>query len=92
VILTYPQAQGIIQTSWNWPAGRKDMEIYGQTGYVVTVDDRTMRLRMRADRREKTLRLPPAPPGSATRSIIWPPWCAAWKKLSRATCGRWKMP
>jgi len=63
VILTYPQAQGIIQTSWNWPAGRKDMEIYGQTGYVVAVDDRTMRLRMRADRREKTLRLPPALPG-----------------------------
>ena len=37
------------------------MEIYGQTGYVVALDDRTLRVRMRADRREKTLRLPPAP-------------------------------
>ncbi|MGD0006342.1 MAG: Gfo/Idh/MocA family oxidoreductase [Anaerolineaceae bacterium] len=32
VILTYPHAQGIIQGSWNWPVGRKDMEIYGQSG------------------------------------------------------------
>jgi len=61
VILTYPHAQGIIQGSWNWPVGRKDMEIYGQSGYVVAVDDRTMRVRMRQDRREKTMNLPPAP-------------------------------
>jgi predicted dehydrogenase len=61
VILTYPHAQGIIQGSWNWPVGRKDMEIYGERGYVVAVDDRTMRMRMRSDRSEKTLNLPPAP-------------------------------
>jgi predicted dehydrogenase len=61
VILTYPQAQGIIQASWNWPVGRKDMEIYGKSGYVVAVDDRTMRMRMRGDSLEKTLALPPAP-------------------------------
>src|SRR5262252_3461358 len=37
IILTYPKAQAIIQASWNWPFDRKDMEIYGQTGYVITV-------------------------------------------------------
>jgi predicted dehydrogenase len=35
IVLTYPRAQGIIQASWNWPYNRKDMEIYGQTGYVL---------------------------------------------------------
>ena len=39
VILTYPHAQAIIQGSWNWPFARKDMEIYGATGYVDTLYD-----------------------------------------------------
>jgi predicted dehydrogenase len=37
VILTYPHSQAILQGSWNWPFARKDMEIYGSTGYVDTV-------------------------------------------------------
>ncbi len=45
IILTYPHAQGIIQASWNWPVGRKDMEVYGQTGYVNTIDGLNMRIR-----------------------------------------------
>jgi predicted dehydrogenase len=36
IILTYPHAQAIIQGSWNWPFSRKDMEIYGATGYIDT--------------------------------------------------------
>lgn len=35
IVLTYPKAQGIIQASWNWPFDRKDMEVYGQAGYVL---------------------------------------------------------
>jgi predicted dehydrogenase len=61
VILTYPHMQGIIQGSWNWPVGRKDMEIYGTNGYLVAVDDQTMRVRMREESSEQTLRLPAAP-------------------------------
>jgi glucose-fructose oxidoreductase len=37
ILLTYPHAQAIIQGSWNWPFDRKDMEIYGATGYVDTL-------------------------------------------------------
>jgi predicted dehydrogenase len=37
IILTYPRAQAIVQASWNWPFDRKDMEVYGQTGYVITL-------------------------------------------------------
>jgi predicted dehydrogenase len=34
LILTYPKTQGIIQASWNWPFNRKDMEVYGKTGFA----------------------------------------------------------
>ena len=35
IILTYPHMQVIIQASWNWPYGRKDMIVYGKSGYVL---------------------------------------------------------
>ncbi|HEY2720901.1 MAG TPA: Gfo/Idh/MocA family oxidoreductase [Chitinophagaceae bacterium] len=35
IIVTYPKALGIIQASWNWPFGRKDIEIYGKHGYMI---------------------------------------------------------
>lgn len=35
IILTYPNAQGIIQASWNWPYNRKDIEVYAVKGYLV---------------------------------------------------------
>jgi predicted dehydrogenase len=47
IILTYPKAQAIIQASWNWPFGRKDMEVYGQTGYLITVLNDDLRVRLK---------------------------------------------
>ena len=38
IILTYPKAQALVQGSWNWPIGRKDMELYGQKGYLYAHD------------------------------------------------------
>ncbi|MCX6048772.1 MAG: Gfo/Idh/MocA family oxidoreductase, partial [Chloroflexi bacterium] len=61
IILTYPQAQCIIQGSWNWPLGRKDIEIYGTHGYLVAVDALHMRLRLRGEANETAHTLPPAP-------------------------------
>jgi len=43
IIVTYEHSQGIIQGSWNWPVGRKDMEIYGQTGYLYALDRSNIR-------------------------------------------------
>jgi predicted dehydrogenase len=45
IIVSYSKAQCIIQASWNWPFGRKDMEIYGDLGYIVAVNNNSMRLR-----------------------------------------------
>ncbi len=58
IVLTYPHAQGIIQASWNWPFNRKDMEIYGQTGYVHVPDKNV--LRIRTARAEETTTTAPA--------------------------------
>jgi len=51
IVLTYPKAQAIIQASWNWPFGRKDMEIYGQTGSIITVQRDDLRVRRGGDDR-----------------------------------------
>lgn len=45
ILVTYPKAQGIIQASWNWPFDRKDMEIYGQTGYILVPRSDLLKLR-----------------------------------------------
>src|SRR2546430_10009500 len=46
IILRYPNAQAIVQASWNWPFSRKDMEVYGQKGYAITVGRDTVRVRL----------------------------------------------
>src|SRR6202044_2436918 len=46
IVLTYPRAQAILQASWNWPFDRKDMEVYGQTGYAITVKRDSVRVRL----------------------------------------------
>jgi predicted dehydrogenase len=46
ILLTYPKAQAIVQASWNWPFSRKDMEVYGQKGYAITVGRDQLRLRL----------------------------------------------
>ena len=55
IIVSYPTAQCIIQASWNWPFGRKDMEVYGDSGYVITVNNSDMRLRNRVISKEKNI-------------------------------------
>jgi predicted dehydrogenase len=54
IIVNYPTAQCVIQASWNWPFNRKDMEIYGETGYVFALDNNNMRLRAKNDKKEHT--------------------------------------
>ncbi len=62
IVLTYPHAQGIIQASWNWAVDRKDMEIYGKTGYVMV--PRQNLLKMRSTGTQETEKTPPALTGA----------------------------
>ena len=45
IIVTYPDAQVVIQASWNWPIGRKDMELYGLTGVLYADNGTKVRVR-----------------------------------------------
>ena len=57
ILLKYPKAQGIIQGSWNWPFSRKDMQVYGQTGYVFADNGSEMRFRLHDDKKERAITL-----------------------------------
>lgn len=61
IVLTYPKAQAIVQASWNWPFDRKDMEVYGQTGYVITVKRDDIRVRRSDEKQEEQSAAKPVP-------------------------------
>jgi scyllo-inositol 2-dehydrogenase (NADP+) len=46
ILVEYAKAQGIIQASWNWPANRKDLEVYGERGYVIATGGSGLRVAM----------------------------------------------
>ncbi len=54
ILVKYPDSQCLIQASWNWPFNRKDMEIYGDVGYIITIDSQNMRRRNRSMDMETT--------------------------------------
>ena len=66
IVLAYPQAQAVIQGSWNWPFSRKDMEVYGATGYAITVASDGLRTRLHGDSSEQTRTAPPLEQDQAT--------------------------
>jgi glucose-fructose oxidoreductase len=59
IVLAYPHAQAVIQASWNWPFSRKDIEVYGATGYAITVGADQVRIRHEQDAAEKLVTAPP---------------------------------
>ena len=69
IVVTYPKAQGIIQASWNWPFDRKDMEVYGRTGYVLAPRADLLRVR-KANENESEL-IPPQPTGASADPLSY---------------------
>jgi glucose-fructose oxidoreductase len=71
IVLTYPHAQVIVQGSWNWPFDRKDMEVYGATGYVDTLYIDTshsdqLRVRLPGERAEHSATAPALAPAESS--------------------------
>lgn len=46
IILQYDNSNALLQPSWNWPMGRKDMEIYGLTGAIYADNRHDLRVRI----------------------------------------------
>jgi predicted dehydrogenase len=59
IIVRYPKAQAVLMASWNWPFSRKDMEVYGATGYAITVGPDKLRLRTKGQVQESDGNAPP---------------------------------
>jgi len=59
IILTYKKSQVIIQASWNWPYSRKDMEVYGKTGFVFCKDGTNMLVKENEKKEAQTLAAQP---------------------------------
>ncbi len=47
IILEYPHATGQIEASWNWPFSIKDLEVFGETGYLHALDKENIVSRVR---------------------------------------------
>ncbi len=45
ILLEYEGAVGIIEASWNWPYGIKDMEVFGVDGYLHALNKSTLQER-----------------------------------------------
>lgn len=45
ILLEYPDATGIIEASWNWPFSIKDWEVFGTTGYLHALNDKSLQQR-----------------------------------------------
>jgi predicted dehydrogenase len=59
ILLDYGDAQAIIQASWNWPFDRKDMEVYGEKGYVISENKSALRIRSNENAKETRLEVSP---------------------------------
>ncbi len=46
IVVEYPGAQGIAQASWNWPFGRKDLEVYAERAYAIATGGNSVRVRL----------------------------------------------
>ena len=70
IVLQYHHAQAVIQGSWNWPFARKDMEVYGATGYAVTVGPDKLRVRHEQESEERWV-TPQALPENESNSLSY---------------------
>jgi len=58
IILTYKKMHVVIQASWNWPFGRKDMQVYGKTGFVFCRDGTNMQIKEDEKKEAQTIIAP----------------------------------
>lgn len=47
ILIEYPQATGLIEASWNWPFSIKDLEVFGEKGYLHALDKENIISRQR---------------------------------------------
>lgn len=61
ILLEYEDMTAILEASWNWPFNRKDMEVYGATGYVISDNGSDMRVRLAGEDKATAMIADPLP-------------------------------
>jgi predicted dehydrogenase len=51
ILVEYPKASGQINGSWNWPFSIKDLEVFGEHGYLHALNGTDINIRMRENRK-----------------------------------------
>jgi predicted dehydrogenase len=46
ILIEYPTATGLVEASWNWPFSIKDLEVFGDKGYMHAFDKNNMLTRV----------------------------------------------
>jgi glucose-fructose oxidoreductase len=59
IIVRYKDAQAVLMPSWDWTFSRKDMEVYGTTGYAFAVNPTVVRERLSESSPEESQTAPP---------------------------------
>jgi predicted dehydrogenase len=49
IVLKYRNAVAIVEASWDWPFGVKQMDVYGRTGYAKAIDSSQIEVRREKD-------------------------------------------
>jgi predicted dehydrogenase len=62
VILTYRNSVAVLEPSWNWPFSIKDLQVYGRTGYVKTIEAKRVDIRIEGEKDGHTEDAPPLQP------------------------------
>ena len=62
ITVEYPDATGLIEGSWAWPFSIKDLEVFGQTGYIHAFDKENVSMRQRENRKSVITVAPLASP------------------------------
>jgi predicted dehydrogenase len=70
ILLTYTNAEGIIQASWNLPFSERSLQIYGTAGYVIAPEMDLVRFRL-AGTPESELQLQKTDPGVSSDDISY---------------------
>jgi predicted dehydrogenase len=74
IVVEYPTATGIIEASWNWPFSIKDLEVFGDEGYMHALDKDNVVMRLNDTARAPIVAAPlPAPsdnPVSYLQSVV----------------------
>jgi predicted dehydrogenase len=47
IVLNYRKAVAVVEGSWDWPFALKQMDVYGRTGYVKTLDSSRVDVRIK---------------------------------------------